>query len=91
VKYIVFETKGRLPRSFPIIFPDDLTHADVAKALLSVCPELAKAFVAGAGFLSCTDLHSVECHGESESLKVKSRGAKDDAAFIMRDYTHGIL
>lgn len=30
MKYVVLRTSGQDPREFPIVFPDALTHADVA-------------------------------------------------------------
>lgn len=93
MKYIVFrKTLGNgLIRETPILFPNDLTHSEVAEGLTEHCTELKGAAVVGAGEVACTNILSPNCHGKSETLNVKSRGKKDDAAFVMRDYHHGII
>ena len=41
MKYIVISKKvGSITREFPILFPNDLSHLDVATALLATCPEV---------------------------------------------------
>jgi hypothetical protein len=100
VKYIIMQTLVRSPndqqREFPIIFPEALTHAVVAAALERHCPELRGGKPVAAGFLSSLTCASPlkdggACWGDSESLKLKSRGTIDDALINMLDYNHGIL
>lgn len=79
-----------MKREYPILFPNDLTHKDVADALQRGCPELRRATVVGAGEMSCMDV-TPDCHGKSVTLGVESRGKLDDAAFNMRDYHHGVV
>jgi len=98
VKYIVLKLtvqiagQDDLVREMPIIFPDALAHKDMAEAVLSLraYPGMALAEVVSAGFLSCVNLHP-RCHGESESLKIKSRFEQDSKLIGMIDYSHGIV
>jgi len=91
MKYIVIsKTLGSITREFPIMFPNDLSHCEVAQGLLSNCFELKSGTVVGAGEISCMDLEP-SCSGRSSTLNVDSREEKDDEAFIMRDYTGGIV
>ena len=91
MKYIVLSVqKGSLTREFPILFPNDLTHLDVAQALIHGCPELKMADAVGAGEMSCTCIEP-ECSGCSSTLQVGSREELDNRAFVMRDYTGGII
>jgi hypothetical protein len=92
VKYIVFskDIGDGIRKEYPVIIPNDLTHADVANGMMEYCPELKGATVVGAGELSCMDIQP-ECHGSSPTLGVPSRGTSDDRAFIMRDYHHGVI
>jgi hypothetical protein len=66
-KYIIVDTG--LPTAF--IFPETVTHADVARAVAPGRPVL------GAGFVSVSDDGEYSCWGESISLKIKSREAED--------------
>jgi hypothetical protein len=43
-----------------------------------------------AGFVSSMKIGS-PCHGESETLNLKSRGAQDDRLIAVMDYSHGIV
>lgn len=91
MKYIVVsKTVGSITREFPILFPNDLSHVDVANALMVNCPELKHGTVVGAGEMSamCID---ADCSGRSSTLNVNSREDRDNAAFEMRDYTGGIV
>lgn len=76
-----------------MVFPDALTHKDVADALRRKCPELRSASTVAAGFLSCTVVgQKGACYGKSESLGgLKSRGEVDDALMCMFDYNHGVV
>lgn len=90
MKYIVMQTTRKgMVREFPILFPDALTHAVVAAALERHCEELTGARPVSAGFISSTVIDE-GCYGESETLRLKSRGAADDQLIAMLDYTHGI-
>jgi hypothetical protein len=79
MKYIMLEdTNGR---KIPIIFPDHLVHADMAKAVGSVLARSQKALTmpVGAGFINLgTD---ISVSGESETLSLQSR--EIDAAYII--------
>lgn len=76
-KYIMFEARGV---HVPIIFPNSLTHADVAQRLQLVVSDQLKDYaqVVSAGFI--TGLVAVATEGLSETLNIKSRRA--DRAII---------
>lgn len=91
MKYVVIrKTLGSVTREFPIAFPNDLSHVDVAQALIAGCYELKEGVVVGAGEMSCMDVEP-NCYGRSATLNVDSREELDDAAFVMRDYTGGVV
>lgn len=91
MKYIVIsKTVGTITREFPVVFPNELSHVEVAEALLQKCPELSNGKVVGAGEMSCMDIDP-NCHGRSATLNVNSREEVDDSSFTMRDYTGGVL
>jgi len=91
MKYIVLSVPmgPNLSREMPIIFPDALVHIDVAEVLTRL-PELRHAKPVSAGFVNSMEL-SPACHGESTTLKLKSRGEDDDWLMRTFDYTHGIV
>lgn len=86
MKYIVLRAAGR---EFPVIFPNDFVHADVATALRESCDMLAKAEVVSAGETSSMNV-APGCVGKSSTLGVPSRGRADDDLIRMHDYLHGI-
>lgn len=91
MKYIVIEKSvGPLTREFPIVFPNELSHIDVAEALLKKCSELNGGTIVGAGELSCMDIDP-NCYGRSATLNVNSWEELDDRSFAMRDYNWGIV
>lgn len=77
MKYVMFQCKseGKPTLHLPVVFPEVLTHKDVAEAIEHVKCEPAGPFsswwmwpkAVSAGFLR--DNH---CFGESESLKMKA-------------------
>lgn len=90
MKYIVLQSKTNgITRELPIIFPDLMVHANVAQALLAL-PEMKGFKAVSAGALSCMDLRP-KCHGDSFSLKLKSREEVDNALIYMMDYSHGVV
>lgn len=94
MKYVVIrvEMGEGLAREVPIIFPDGLTHADVAEGLMFLgCPELKGGKVVAAGFLSSTDLGAIDCHGRSITCGVSSREETDNALIRGMDYFHGLV
>lgn len=80
-------------REFPIIFPDALTHADVAASLALHCPELKGGTPVAAGFMSSLNVGDRgACRGKSESLgNLQSRGLEDDTLMSCWDYLHGMV
>lgn len=83
MKYIIIVRdlgRGTLV-AYPILFPNMLVHADVAKNMLR--GELRGCKVDSAGFLSCID-HT--CYGRSESLNIDSKPERDSNIIQMLDY-----
>ena len=76
-------------REVPVIFPNSLVHKDMADTLIRMCPGFEGGKAVSGGFLSSTGLCQDPVHGESESLKLKSR-PEDTDLILMHDYLHGI-
>ncbi|WP_431222233.1 hypothetical protein ACQ86O_17925 [Serratia sp. L9] len=91
MKYIMLRVDKPMAREIPIIFPDNLVHADVVNAMrtLVAYPGMANATVVSAGY--CNLNLSAECHGESTTLNVSSRESEDNLVINTYDYTHGLL
>jgi hypothetical protein len=93
MKYVVVELelgKGneKTTKRVPLIFPNDLIHADMARVLEHECIRTfgVKAKTVSAGTIDI-DVESVS--GESVSLGLKSRGS-DKQLIDMYDYFHGM-
>ncbi|EAU0298116.1 hypothetical protein A6858_25205 [Salmonella enterica] len=92
MKYIILRLNGKIPREVPVIFPDLLVHADVARTMTAMIKEdssnthITDVRVVSAGFCNT----AVECHGKSDTLDITSRDI-DDAIINTWDYTFGIL
>lgn len=89
MKYVILRTPGKNGREFPIIFPNDLSHDQVAHAVIPGCPELYRAKVVSAGEIPSFSLGG-PCHGRSVTLNLKSREERDTAMIRMRDYNAGM-
>lgn len=74
-KYIICEGDT------PVVFPEILQHADVARNLFG------QRKISGAGFVYVNSQGSYSCYGESVSLKVKSRNEEDSK--ILNKYLGG--
>ena len=88
--YIVFEvnTQG-LKRELPVIFPDIIVHADMAKAVAKACSEYFRSIKpVAAGQLDFDG--GVECSGKSTTMKLASRGDKDRTLIVTMPYFHGV-
>ena len=88
MKYVVMEArKGNLRYKFPVMFPNHLVHANVAKAIARVLRDDGwqdpKPRSAGEyNPITC------ECHGNSETLKLEAH--IDDSGLIANcDYGAG--
>lgn len=87
MKYVMFVRKiGTMEYAYPIIFPDVLVHADVAKFMHR--GDLRDAHLDSAGFISPI---AMECHGRSESLNLDSKPARDTQVIRMSDYGGGYI
>jgi hypothetical protein len=90
MKYVVMQvvSKTGMRLEVPFLFPDVCVHSVIAKALLPGLHEHwedCDITPISAGFLSSMDIDA-SCDGESESLKLKSRGEEDDRLIRMSDY-----
>lgn len=86
MKYIIAKLKsGSITRRIPIIFPNYLAHAEVAKALEGVIGKK----IDSAGEFSSLDLDEIKPHGNSPSLKKDSKKT-DRETIINQDYWHGL-
>lgn len=86
MKYIILYDEIR-DQHIPLIFPDMLVHADVAKSITRALPN--PTYPVAAGEISVGIL-GYECHGFSETLKLQSR--PQDASIInSMDYCHGLM
>ncbi|WP_260524279.1 hypothetical protein [Serratia sp. PL7] len=91
MKYIMLRVNKPMAREIPIIFPDNLVHADVVNAMrmLVAYPGIEDATVVSAGY--CNLNLSAECYGKSETLGISSRESDDSIVINTYDYTHGLL
>ena len=88
MKYIIF-TKliGDLPQEIPILFPNELVHLEVAKALVKV---VGTSKIVAAGEFNSMQINSEGFHGKSVSIGIKSRGPRDGVMISLVDYLKGI-
>ncbi|EDU6365892.1 TPA: hypothetical protein MM834_003353 [Salmonella enterica subsp. houtenae] len=92
MKYIILRLDGKIPREVPVIFPDLLVHADVARTMATTIKEdssntnITDVRVVSAGFCNT----AVECFGKSETLNIASRDI-DNTVINTVDYTFGLL
>jgi hypothetical protein len=106
MKYIVLRvtdhaTKANeedLVREIPFIFPDNCVHSEVAKYMTNMLrrkrPDgrMRDIEPVSAGFMHSLSIgEKGACHGESETLKLKSRGDQDAALISTFDYLHGLV
>lgn len=95
MKYIVVEvTTKDIVRELPFIFPEAIVHSQMYKYMqhqMTMEHNADSVRCVAAGFLSSIQVgFGVECHGESESLNIKSREQVDTDLITMLDYNHGI-
>lgn len=87
MKYIMFKREENdLSKLIPIIFPNDLVHADVAKALQESV--LKGHSIVSAGSISPLNW---QAKGRSETLDVRSNPIVDSHVIKMNDYGVGYL
>lgn len=97
MKYIVLELDhGRsFVREVPILFPEYLVHATMAKSIGRAIMLEDKSVVSvrpvAAGFFSSLGLATVQCYGKSDTLDLASRGDEDVNLMKMFDYLHGLV
>lgn len=90
MKYIMMETvSSGVKKLIPIIFPDFMTHSDLAEHVQSILETQHKlqTQVRSAGSI---DINVDGCFGESETLHVKSKDG-DDRVINSYDHLHGIV
>jgi hypothetical protein len=91
MKYVMFQTEVEEEKiNIPIIFPNNLVHSLAAK-FFSFCLRahgiVAEPISAGTVTIFGTD---VNCTGESDTLKLTSRGTVDAQIIHNLDYSVGI-
>lgn len=97
MKYIVFKAKfGDIEKEYPIIFPNDLVHAEVYEAIACRMKpfSLMKTEPVSAGELSSLDILDSDISftsGKSETLNIESRRYRDKVLIHNYDYEHGLL
>lgn len=91
MKYIVMQRKisDDMIREVPIIFPNELVHAHVAKALLNL-PGNPYGFLNKVAAAGDVTLDGAFCGGRSETLKIGSREAEDDRLIFGVEYGFGV-
>lgn len=91
MKYVVFQVSLTDDHNLeiPVVFPGNLVHSIVTEDFINALQKHFPSKVIrpiSAGFLSSMVFGGVMCHGDSESLKLNSRGPEDDALLIGLDY-----
>lgn len=88
MKYIMLKiVESEFTRLVPVIFPNSIVHADMARAVQSI-PGMELAVVESAGECRVKDAF---CSGASDTLQVKSHGQDDSIVINGMDYFHGIV
>lgn len=102
MKYVVLKMTVRgMSREVPVIFPDLISHVNMAASVLVALDAECEGFkksgdkvditLVSAGFLSSMDIDA-KCDVQSDSLNgLKSRESVDDELIRMIDYTHGYV
>lgn len=92
MKYIMFECKSKeITRHVPVIFPDFIVHKDFAEYVTHALRRehrFDSVIAVSAGFY---DPPTMQCSGESETMKLKSKGKADGRIIKMYNYFHGIV
>lgn len=94
MKYIMLEfTIGTSTKvNYPVIFPEQLTHSEVAKHMIHMITrdfkvkDEVKVISAGQ-----TIVDVLGCSGRSETLGISSREKADEWIINQMDYMHGIV
>ena len=85
--YIIFKKEiGGVVRELPVIYPDMLSHSDVAKSM-SVVPGMKGFTPVSAGQLQ---LVAESCSGQSRTLNLSSREDDDQRLINSFPYAHGV-
>lgn len=92
MKYVIVRSINQdIEREYPIVFPNQLIHKDMAELLISyLLQQEIATMVVSAGEISLFGIQD-RCGGHSETLNVSSRGELDDAIISMNDYQHGVV
>lgn len=83
----MFETKiGSLTKRIPIIFPNELVHADIAEYIRDMLKHTHgwKAKIVSAGEINLGMF--VNCHGSSSTLEISAQPEIDNNVINMNDY-----
>jgi|GEM_PF-1798735 len=86
MKYVMLQIDhAGLSRQMPVIFPNALSHDQVAAAMKAL-EGMEGAEPISAGF--CTV--NASCHGDSETLQLQSRADEDSTVINTHDQLHGL-
>ncbi len=91
MKYVIIRADmgDNMERELPILFPNDLSHDQVARAILATCPEARDGRVVSAGLVNSFDV-AVTPSGHSATLKLAPRD-EDVRIIAMCDYGGHII
>lgn len=86
MKYIMFREiiHGNLEHQFPIIFPDEFVHSDIAEFITN---NKKGSIPISAGFITFSE---VDVSGESETLKLFAN-SDDEKTIEFYNYFHGLI
>jgi hypothetical protein len=88
MKYIIYTRDYfGVRQEIPIIFPNQLVHLEVAKALKSV---VGSSKIVAAGEFSSLNIDSDGFIGKSTTIGIRSRGKRDGKLIAMFDYKQGL-
>lgn len=88
MKYIIYKrTYCGVEQEIPIIFPNQLVHLDVAKALKDV---VGSSKIIAAGEFSSLNISAENFNGASQTIGIKSRGDRDGKLIQTFDYMSGL-
>jgi len=89
MKYVVMSVRlGELNIELPFVFPEVCVHSTMAFGFDRALRQQYRGALVrpvSAGFISSTAIEE-GCHGDSETLQLKSRGEVDDKLINMMDY-----
>lgn len=88
MKYIIYKRiYCGVEQELPIIFPNNLVHLEIAKALKDI---VGSSKIIAAGEFSSMNIDDKGFSGKSDTIGIKSRGKKDGELIKNFDYFSGL-